>query len=179
MYASKLATGISRSQPWLRLTMCRWPPPAATQRRVASITCSGVPVRSSVFVHISLKHQLRILPSRLGQIVADAEADHVGAAGGHQVQIRAFLHEQDARHARDASENALVIWLCPVPVFLEVQHSGPGIEELVDVRAVRRPACLESGPSRSSAARAMRPTRAAVPWTNRRVAARSLPVPMQ
>src|SRR5262249_51535200 len=45
--ASKLAPGVPRSTPWLRLTMCRRPPPAVTQARVAAATCSGVPVRSS------------------------------------------------------------------------------------------------------------------------------------
>src|SRR6266481_175640 len=36
--ASKLGTGVERSRPWLRFTMCRCPPPAMTHRRVASNT---------------------------------------------------------------------------------------------------------------------------------------------
>ena len=33
--------------PWFRLTMCRRPPPARRHARIASATCSGVPVRST------------------------------------------------------------------------------------------------------------------------------------
>src|SRR5262245_3551127 len=56
-------------------------------------------VAQEFFVHVALEDEVRVQGPRRGEVVLHAEADHVGAAGAHVVEVRALLDEQDARHA--------------------------------------------------------------------------------
>ena len=115
--------------------MCRWPPPARTQARVASATCSGVPVRSNSSLTLPWKVSdgcaaaAAARSCRMPRLITSAPDCVID-------QVRALLDEQDARRLVTAAK--IVWWCCCAQfhVLVGVEHPGPRVEQLVDVGAV-------------------------------------------
>src|SRR6516225_5793351 len=86
------------------------------------------------FIHVSLKNQVRIIPAGGCQIMACAQTDDFRAGNGHQIQVGTVFDEENPRHAAGASKNCLVMRLGPTLIFVPIQQSGPGVEELIKIR---------------------------------------------
>src|SRR5262249_22309773 len=109
------------------------------------------PGSQQLFIDVALKDQVRILPARRRQIVPLAQADHVRAGGGHWIQVRTFLDEENSGDPRDCRENGLVTRLSPAPILVLVEESGPRVEQLVDVRSFTNERTEEMDRSRREA----------------------------
>src|SRR6266849_529068 len=147
--ASRLNNTFPRAHKGLKITDRRVSIDAVTEVNDVPLSAAGGPTAASRFgdligrscsqqflIHVSLKYQIRVIPSGRGQVVPRSEANHVSAAGGHQVQIGTFFDEEDTWHSRGGAEYILVIFLRPESILLPVQHPRPGIKQLVHIRAI-------------------------------------------